>query len=307
MCDVSVIMPVYNGEKYIREAIDSVLGQTYENFELILIDDASTDRSIEFIKNYNDPRIILIQNKKNMGIAMTRNIGIRNAQGKYIAFLDDDDIACLDRLEKQVEAMEKSPQNNIVAGRYINVNEFGEAISDTSQCFNNPKYIKASMCFVNLFCNCEFLLRKSFIQKHSISYREHQFGMEDYMFWIECLKYTDIVCIDELVLKHRQYRQNTTNLIKEKHIKERIAQRKRIQEKMLSQIGVILEEDKFEIFYKYNNENCNSIKELKLYYAVLNEIVRQCRFNELDCSEEMEIICRKYLARQVRYMNDIWS
>ena len=89
---VSIIMSVYNSEDYLKEAIDSILGQTYANLEFIIIDDASTDTSLDIIKSYNDKRILLIKNEVNIGLAASLNKGIEIARGKYIARMDSDDI-----------------------------------------------------------------------------------------------------------------------------------------------------------------------------------------------------------------------
>src|SRR5580693_6014535 len=103
---VSVAMPVYNAEKYIMQAIDSVLGQSYPHFELVIVNDGSTDRSKEIIHSYSDKRIRFYDNEVNLGITKTRNKCIQYATGKYIAVLDNDDIALPFRLEKQVEFLE---------------------------------------------------------------------------------------------------------------------------------------------------------------------------------------------------------
>ena len=90
---VSIIMPNYNGEKYIEESLNTVLNQTYKNWELLIIDDCSKDRSVELIKEkYNDKRINLIELKENKGSSHARNIGLKYSKGKYIAFLDSDDL-----------------------------------------------------------------------------------------------------------------------------------------------------------------------------------------------------------------------
>ena len=99
---VSIIMSVYNSEDYLKEAIDSILGQTYANLEFIIIDDASTDRSLDIVKSYNDKRILLIKNEVNIGLAASLNKGIEIARGKYIARMDSDDISLPERCEKQV-------------------------------------------------------------------------------------------------------------------------------------------------------------------------------------------------------------
>lgn len=104
---ISIIIPVYNAERFLDETIKNVLEQTYSNFELILVDDCSTDNGIEIIKKYNDYRIKLISNTKNSGAAITRNNGIKAANGKYICFLDADDLWDKEKLEKQVRFMEQ--------------------------------------------------------------------------------------------------------------------------------------------------------------------------------------------------------
>lgn len=100
---VSVIMPSYNSSGYIKDSINSVLNQTYGNFELIIVDDCSKDDSVEIIKSFGDKRIKLYVNEKNSGAALSRNRALRKADGKWIAFLDSDDIWHKEKLEKQLE------------------------------------------------------------------------------------------------------------------------------------------------------------------------------------------------------------
>jgi len=104
---VSIIMPCYNAEHLINQSIDSVLAQTYDNWELLITDDSSTDNSVEVIERYceKDPRINLLVSKQNQGIAKTRNLSIESAKGRFIAFLDNDDLWMPDKLEKQVNFM----------------------------------------------------------------------------------------------------------------------------------------------------------------------------------------------------------
>jgi len=96
-------MPSYNTAKYIRDSIDSVINQSYTNWELIIIDDCSPDNSNDIIASYNDSRIRLLKNKKNSGAAISRNYGLREARGKFVSFIDSDDIWAYDKLEKQVD------------------------------------------------------------------------------------------------------------------------------------------------------------------------------------------------------------
>jgi len=120
---ISIITPVYNAEKFIEQTIKSVLSQTYRDFELILVDDNSTDNSVSIIKRYmNDSRIRLIELPENSGAARARNVGIENARGRYIAFLDSDDIWSRKKLEKQIDFMNEH-QYGFVFSSYV----FGDA------------------------------------------------------------------------------------------------------------------------------------------------------------------------------------
>ena len=105
---VSVIIPVYNSSKYLKECLDSVLNQTYKNLEIIIIDDKSTDNSVDIINSYKDKRIKLIKLKKNSGVSVCRNKGIEKASGDYITFIDSDDYWELDKIKKQVKFIEKN-------------------------------------------------------------------------------------------------------------------------------------------------------------------------------------------------------
>ena len=102
---VSIIMPNYNSEKYVGETIQSVLNQTYQNWELLFVDDCSTDNSLEIVRSFGDDRIKILQNETNSGAAVSRNYALRLAQGKWIAFLDSDDLWIPEKLEKQISYM----------------------------------------------------------------------------------------------------------------------------------------------------------------------------------------------------------
>ena len=104
---VSIIMPSYNTARYIGDSIKSIQAQTYDNWELIIVDDCSTDNSVEVIKSFDDTRIVLLTNKTNSGAALSRNYALREAKGKWIAFLDSDDTCVPEKLEKQIKFMEE--------------------------------------------------------------------------------------------------------------------------------------------------------------------------------------------------------
>lgn len=127
MKTVSVIVPTYNVEKYISSAVLSVLNQTYENFELLIIDDGSPDRSVEICQQFTDPRIKIIS-QKNRGLAGARNTGIRHAQGEYLAFLDGDDFWEPEMLAKNVAHLESSPDVGVSFNRSAFVDQKGNPL-----------------------------------------------------------------------------------------------------------------------------------------------------------------------------------
>lgn len=122
---LSVLLPVYNAEKYVFDAIESVLNQTYKDFEFIIINDGSTDRSLEIIKSFDDSRILLID-QKNAGLAKTLNRGLHLARGKYIARMDADDICMRSRFEEQINYLTVHPEIGLLGTAVELINEKGE-------------------------------------------------------------------------------------------------------------------------------------------------------------------------------------
>lgn len=175
---VSVIMPAYNTEKYISEAIDSILNQTYKNFELFIIDDCSTDRTVEIIKTYNDARIRFIYNEKNYGLVYSLNKCINLAKGKYIARMDSDDVSLPERLSEQVEFMELKPDVSIIgtAFRY----------SDTKEVVQHPEgndLIKIQLLNNTAFGHPTVMIRKNDLINTNLFYDHSFFPAEDYELW----------------------------------------------------------------------------------------------------------------------------
>lgn len=134
---VSVIMPTYNCGRFIRESIDSVLAQTYNNWELLIVDDCSTDETERVVRSFSDPRIRYMRNNQNQGAALTRNSALREAKGRYIAFLDSDDLWLPEKLEKQVAFM----QQNGYAFTYHNYTEIDERSQPLGVLVSGKKHV----------------------------------------------------------------------------------------------------------------------------------------------------------------------
>ncbi len=186
---VSVIMPAYNAEAYIREAVSSILDQSWKNLELIIVDDASTDSTADAVREFSDPRIRLLTNRVNLGIAASTNRAIEAAGGEYLALMDDDDLSLPDRLKAQVTFLEKHPEIMILGtGSYLTDAE-GKMIGSVGAFPENPEYYRAKLLIGNLeFCNSSVMIRKRFLEENRLAYREGCFGMQDYRFYMEASK-----------------------------------------------------------------------------------------------------------------------
>lgn len=180
---VSVVMPSYNAEKYISEAIQSVIAQTYENWELLIIDDCSTDSTANIVKQFSDvdSRITLYSNPKNMGVALTRNKGMNLAKGSWIALLDSDDVWHKDKLEKQLVAAENTGAD-IIYCSYSLMDKNGEHLSD----FIVPERTSYDDMLRKNVIGCSTVFMRSPILIHHHFSTEHYH--EDYVLWLELLK-----------------------------------------------------------------------------------------------------------------------
>ena len=197
---VSVLMPVYNGEKYLREAIDSILSQSFDDFEFLIINDGSTDRSVDIIESYSDPRIRLLHNKKNMGISPTLNRGLDLSYGIYIARMDCDDISMSDRLAKQVEFMDSHPEVGI-CGTWVET--FGEVAKTVWKYPTEPERIKGYLLFYCPLAHPTVMMRQTMLTKYQLRYSPEYPRGEDWQLWQQSSRYFPIANISLVLLKDR--------------------------------------------------------------------------------------------------------
>jgi glycosyltransferase involved in cell wall biosynthesis len=180
-------MPVYNGAVYLREAIDSILAQTYPHFELLVIDDGSLDDSADIIRSYSDNRIRLISNERNSGIIFTLNRGIAEAKGKYIARMDADDVSYPMRFEKQVMELERHPGLSVLATFVDFINSDGEITSTwfTDRSAVTETQIRNLMMRTNCIAHPTVMMRADVARE--FRYNEKQKGAEDWDLWMRLL------------------------------------------------------------------------------------------------------------------------
>ena len=183
---ISVILPVFNAEKYLKEAIESILNQTYSDFELIILNDGSTDKSVNIINSFNDKRIVKI-NQKNIGLPSTLNKGISIAKGEYIARMDADDKSILNRFEIQIAFMERHREVDVLGGAINFIDLNGKYLGRSFTLINNSLIRYYMFNIANVIAHPSVLIRKSAFEKYGIY--NHQLNInEDYHLWCKFLR-----------------------------------------------------------------------------------------------------------------------
>lgn len=172
--NITVLMSVYNDESYVSEAIESILCQTLNDFEFLIVIDGSTDRSPEIIRSYDDPRICLIDNPENMGLTKSLNRGLALAKGELIARFDSNDVACRDRLERQVEFMDANPEVALVGTQAEKIDVHGHQLPhlDLDTKPTTPLGIEWYLMFGTPFVHSSVMFRKSVVWEELGGYNE---------------------------------------------------------------------------------------------------------------------------------------
>lgn len=300
---VSVVMPVYNAEKYIAEAVESILNQTYPEFELVLVDDCGNDKSMKIVDRYRDERIRVLHNDVNRGIAYSRNRAIEESRGEYIAIMDDDDISSLQRFEKQVGFLEKHPEIDVLGGAVEAIDGDGRVIRRASEVLNNPLYIKVNFLFHCIFHNSEVMFRKSMLENSDIRYCENCYGMEDFRFWIECSKVGKMTNLPDIILQHRYHEKTETARVKREKYEERRSFYRELQRLSFGLSGFELSEEEYDILtgsFPEGSMTELSLQEIRNLFAVVEKILFQSKSKEMDFKRELAI----YLKKQLLYAID---
>lgn len=269
MKKVSILMPMYNSEKYIKESINSILNQEYKNFELIIVDDGSIDSSIEIVKEYNDSRIKLYENIENKGLPYTRNKLLSLATGEYIALLDSDDIALKNRIKVQVEFLEKNKNIDIVGSSAIIFGKY--KIEKASKVITGIDDIKCNLMFGNCMLNSTIMMRKEFIEKNNLLYRKECIVCQDYSFFVDAALVGNIENMNISTIKYRTGHENITKKSKTKNIKLRKNILKEIGVRSFKGNGFFLDETEYELISKYIWEKSENIE---YNYNEFNELIK---------------------------------
>ena len=311
MCKISVIVPVYNAEKYLSRCIDSILNQTYKDFELILINDGSKDKSIDILRKYEniDNRIKVIYNSNN-GVSKTRNIGVRLAQGEYIQFIDSDDFIDENMFEYNINTIEQENADIVMTGFYLDI-ESKKGIDTVLQTFEKSISIGSKDIAKNLinrlngtYINSPVnkLYKKSIIVDNNILMNENIDLGEDLIFNLEYMKYCQSVvfgnkcyyhyCMkaeDNLTARFRKDKLDIMKILYDK-CKEFLVY-SNTEKDFLKELNSIFIKWMYYCFIDLNNNECNYTFLQKYNYVKTNIIkYKNITTNSIDISFLLKIL-----------------
>ncbi len=238
---ISVLMPVYNGALYLKQAIESILVQSYSNFEFIIVNDGSTDTSEAVVNEFKDKRIRYVLNEKNLGLVASLNIGIALAAGKYIARMDQDDIADANRLQVQYDFLEQNT-DTIICGTAV-------MIIGTLEMKYAPLQdaeIRVALLFGSPFYHPTVMMRKSTLITNNLKFSEANKHAEDYGFWIDLASCGKLANLTSLGL---HYRKHATQYSQTFH-QGMASSAAKSRHKYITQLGVRLSLDESSLFEK---------------------------------------------------------
>lgn len=205
---ISVVMPAYNAEKYIAQSIDSLLNQTYQNFELIIINDGSTDRTKIIIDGYKDKRIVPIH-QKNQGVSKSLNNGIKISKGDFICRIDSDDICLENRIERQLKEFNKDRELVLVSSNIIKIDKKNKIIGYTFFPSSDHE-IKRVLLKKNIIVHPSVMIRKSALVSAGCYNEKIEKYFEDYALWLSLSKLGKFKIIKEPLIKYRIHSESLT-------------------------------------------------------------------------------------------------
>lgn len=273
---LDVIVPCYNVETYIAEALESLLNQTFQNFEIIVVDDASSDNTYTIVKGFaeRDNRIKLFSNEKNKGVAYTRNIGLALCNKKYIAYMDADDKSDCQRFELQIDFLENHSDIGAVSAGYKEIDIYGNEIGRAFVREYKPDEIKGNLLFSDIFYNAIAMFRRNIVVENDLRYCIEDKTAEDYRFWCKFSNYSKMYVMNSVLYEYRRREAGLTKL--SIGTPELCSTLNSIHTYMLESLGIKLEDRQKEIFLQATSSSVAK-KDLKHLKDALQHIVRQTK------------------------------
>lgn len=278
MPKLSVIMPVYNREAFVREAIDSVLNQSFEDYELIIVDDGSTDNTINIINSYTDPRIVLIRHKTNKGISAARNTGLKYARGDFIVNADSDDINLPTKFEEQIKFLEENQDYDIVGCYYQHFSDKG--LGEIWKFPEDNDVIKANQLLWNQQAPTSMIRRKNIEEKGLLYYDDFFSSAEDTEFFSRLPHDIRMTNIQKVLYLYRRHDKQVTLDLKDTPQKRLV---NLVRLKLLNKMGLYPNDR--EILAHYALCDFESLEWNKLKF---ND-VREWLENLINCNNKVEM------------------
>lgn len=293
MLKISALMPVYNTEEeYLRESIESILNQTFTDFEFIVINDGSTNNSEDVILSYKDNRIKYVKNEHNLGLIKTLNKGLELAQGEYIARMDADDISLPERFEKQIKFLEENTHIGVLGTWY----EWFPKQRVMESFAENENIKECLLTMHNEIGHPTVMLRKSVVDEFNIRYDENALYVEDYALWLSLVDKVGFANIPEVLLK---YRRHSNSICKNNEIKQNLNCQKIMFEAQGKYFGIDCEIVLNVIKKLKNNQKINSQELLAINEFVKEVQVKMKEFG-FNCNYDMNKVFYKYAVRKCK-------
>ena len=248
---ISVIMPVFNTPvSFLKEAVDSILTQSFMEFEFIIIDDGSTDSCREYLESLSDPRIIIIHNDKNQGVTKSLNIGLRVARGKYIARMDSDDISLPFRFERQFAFMESNPDIIVCGAKTAPVGKRQQFAATGKASMTDMEEYRVKMLFVHPGPrHPTAFFRHDTLIKYKIQYDEGLRYAQDYGMWETMSRYGNVCILGDVLLLKRVH----ANMITKAHGEQQAECDKKTQRKLLAELLGSVSNEEIDMHYNYSS------------------------------------------------------
>ena len=271
---VSVLLSVYNSELHLKDAIESILNQSYPHFELIIVNDGSVDSSEKIIDSFQDKRILKINNPGNKGLIFSLNKAFEAAKGNYIARMDADDISLPERFKKQVDFLESHPEIGLCSCHYT---QFNSSDKYPSQSLIHHEEIISHLLFNSSLAHPTLMIRRSVLLEQKVVYDMHYPHAEDYELWTRLALKTKFGAVEEQLFLYRLHE----NQVTQKYHQQQIESGNKIREKFLAALGFICSAEELRVHCLLGSSSrIEKMEDLLLLQTWLEKMLVQNKENQ---------------------------
>lgn len=286
---VTVLMPVYNGEKYLKEAIDSILNQTFTDFDYLIINDGSTDSTDSIISGYSDSRIKYIKNEENIGLIKTLNIGFAMIESEYIVRMDADDISFPKRLEKQVNYMINHPDIAVLGTAAIHFRN--DSILKKTKTITRPDRIRSRLLFSCSLIHPSVIIRNSIIKENQYCYNEEFNAVEDFGLWQKISFNHDISNTKETLIYYRINHEGVSSQA-EKNIARRDESHKRVYAQAFDYFGITYSDLELQLYREFlTGRTFKKLEDILSVSELSRQILKQAILKNYDMKTIRANLC----------------